>query len=234
MNKEEFLEQVTKLGINLSIKKQEQLEEYYKLLIEYNSHTNLTAITAKEDVYLKHFYDSLCIIKIIDLNKDIKLCDIGTGAGFPGLVLKIVFPNLNITLIDSTRKKTIFLEEVIKKLDLKDIKVVTSRIEDYARSHEEEFDIVTARAVAKLNVLLELSTKMIKVKGSFIAMKADAEEELKESVQALRILDVSLDQVINYELPREKSRRSLIKIIKLKSTSKEYPRNFSKIKNKSL
>lgn len=234
MNKEEFLEQVTKLGINLSIKKQEQLEEYYKLLIEYNSHTNLTAITAKEDVNLKHFYDSLCIIKIIDLNKDIKLCDIGTGAGFPGLVLKIVFPNLNITLIDSTRKKTIFLEEVIKKLDLKDIKVVTSRIEDYARSHEEEFDIVTARAVAKLNVLLELSTKMIKVKGSFIAMKADAEEELKESVQALRILDVSLDQVINYELPREKSRRSLIKIIKLKSTSKEYPRNFSKIKNKSL
>lgn len=165
MNKNDFLEEINKLGINLTNKQEEDLEKYYNLLIEENKKINLTTITNKEEVYLKHYYDSLTIIKVIDLTKDLSIIDIGTGAGFPGLVLKIVFPNLKITLLDAQEKRIKFLNKVIKELNLKNIKTVHSRIEDYK---EEKFDIVTSRAVAKTNILLELSCQLLKTNGYFI------------------------------------------------------------------
>ncbi len=173
MNKEVFKSELEKLNIKLTQKQEEQLEKYYEMLVETNKYTNLTRIIEKEDVYLKHFYDSLTITKVIDLTKEQTLIDIGTGAGFPGLVLKIVFPNLKVTLLDSLNKRIEFLNQVIKELDLKDIKTVHSRIEDY----KEKFDIVTSRAVAKTNILLELAYNLPKEQGYFIFLKGDIEHE---------------------------------------------------------
>lgn len=231
MNKEIFKEELKKLNIELTKKQEDQLEKYYNLLIEENKKTNLTRITDKEEVYLKHFYDSLTIAKIIDLTKNQSLIDIGTGAGFPGLVLKIVFPNLNITLLDSLNKRIIFLNKVIKELNLKNIKTVSSRIEEYQK---EEFDIVTSRAVAKTNILLELSYKLPKINGYFIFLKANIEEELEESQNALKELNLSIKQKETFHLPIENSQRTIIKIKKNSPISPKYPRNFAKIKKNPL
>ncbi len=231
MNREKFIEELNKLNINLTKKQEEQLENYYKLLIEENQKQNLTRITKKEDVYLKHFYDSLTIAKVIDLTQNLTLIDIGTGAGFPGIVLKIVFPNLKITLLDSLNKRVNFLNQVIKKLNLKDIKAVHSRIEDY---QDETFDIVTSRAVAKTNILLELSIKLLKSGGYFILLKANIEDELKESQKALNILNLKLEAKETLTLPIENSKRTILKIKKLKEADKKYPRNFTKIKQNPL
>ena len=149
MNKELFISEVTKLNINLTDTMLNQLEEYYNILVAENSKYNLTAITDKESVYLKHFYDSLTLSKIITLDNQ-SLCDIGTGAGFPSMVLKIVFPNLKVTLVDSTEKKCNFLKLVIEKLNLKDIEVINARAEEYSKTTREQFDIVTSRAVAPI------------------------------------------------------------------------------------
>ena len=153
MNKELFLEELKKLGILLTPKQEQDLDTYYKLLISYNNNVNLTAITKEEDVYLKHFYDSLTLFKGIDLKENLKICDLGTGAGFPGLVLKIVFPNLSITLVDSLEKRIKFLDLVIKELELKNIKTVHSRIEEFKEI--EAFDVVVSRAVSKINIRSE-------------------------------------------------------------------------------
>jgi len=231
MNKEVFLEQLKKLNIILTEKQEQQLEEYYKILIEENEKINLTNITKKEEVYLKHFYDSLTIIKAVDLTQNLKIIDIGTGAGFPGLVLKIVFPHLEITLLDSLEKRIKFLDKVIEKLNLTNIKTVNSRIEDYK---EEKFDIVTSRAVAKTNILVELSCQLLKTKGYFIFLKSNIEEELKESEKALKTLNLSLIQKEEFYLPIENSKRTIIKIKKEKDITCKYPRNFSKIKKNPL
>ena len=154
MNLKEFIEELEKLNITLEEKQKEQLEQYYELLILWNQRINLTGITDKEEVYLKHFYDSLTICKIIDLTEQESLCDIGTGAGFPGLVLKIVFPHLKITLLDSLHKRTNFLEEVKKQLNLKEVTILCDRAEIYAKNHKNLFDVVTSIAVSKLPVLL--------------------------------------------------------------------------------
>ena len=148
MNKDRFINEVKNLGIEITDKKMDQLEKYYELLIEYNKVMNLTGITEKEEVYLKHFYDSLTISKIIDLNNENSLCDLGSGAGFPGIVLKIFYPNLSIVLVDSLNKRINFLNKVIEELELKDIIAIHSRIEDYSKENKEQFDVVTARAVA--------------------------------------------------------------------------------------
>lgn len=231
MNKETFIKELKKLNITLTKIQEEQLEKYYQMLIETNKITNLTRITEKEEVYLKHFYDSLTITKVIDLNQNLSLIDIGTGAGFPGLVLKIVFPNLKITLLDSLNKRIDFLNKVIKELQLKDIKTVHSRIEDYK---EETFDIVTSRAVAKTNILLELSSQLPKVNGHFIFLKSEIEEELKEAENALKTLNLKLIQKEEFQLPIENSKRTIIKIQKTTDISPKYPRNFTKIKQKPL
>jgi 16S rRNA (guanine527-N7)-methyltransferase len=233
MNKEEFISKLKEINISLTEEQLQQLEEYYNLLIEWNNKINLTAITNKEDVYLKHFYDSLTLIKAIDLNKIDSLCDVGTGAGFPGLVLKICFPNLKVTLVDSLNKRILFLEYLIKKLNLKNISANHSRAEDFARNNRECYDIVTCRAVAKLNIISELCLPLVKINGYFIPMKANIEEEIK-NIKFLNNLNAKIEKIITFKLPIENSIRNLIKITKLKETKKIYPRNFDKIINKSL
>lgn len=232
MNKELFLEELKKLGILLTPKQEQDLDTYYKLLISYNNNVNLTAITKEEDVYLKHFYDSLTLFKGIDLKENLKICDLGTGAGFPGLVLKIVFPNLSITLVDSLEKRIKFLDLVIKELELKNIKTVHSRIEEFKEI--EAFDVVVSRAVAKINILLELGCKLPKVNGLFVFMKGNVLDELKSAKNALKVLNYSLEKIINFKLPIEESERNIVILKHTSPTSNKYPRQFSIIKKKPL
>lgn len=234
MTLEKFKEELKKISINITDLQLEQLDLYYQMLIEYNSVMNLTAITEKQEVYLKHFYDSATLIKIIDLSKEETLCDVGTGAGFPGLVLKILYPNLNVTLVDSLNKRINFLNQVIEKLNLKDITTVHARCEDYAKEHREKFDIVTSRAVAHLSPLLEFSIPLVKVGKYFIPMKGKVETELLEIKEAIKILDVELVETKEFVLPEEKSQRTILKFKKLKKTNKKYPRRFGEIKKKHL
>lgn len=230
MNLEQFIEETKKLGISLTEEKLEKLEKFYELLILWNEKINLTRITEKEDVYLKHFYDSLTLVKGIDLNKSLTLCDVGSGAGFPGIVLKIVFPNLKITLLDSLQKRVNYLNEIIKELDLSNIEAIHDRAEDYAKDHREEYDIVTARAVAKLKVLSELCIPMVKVNGNFIAMKANIEEELEEGKTILKDLNSKIEKIETFYLPIEESLRNIILIKKIQKTNLLYPRRMDKIK----
>ena len=177
-----------------------------------------------------YFYDSLTLNKAIDLKESLSLCDVGTGAGFPGIVLKIVFSNLSITLVDSLLKRINFLNLVIKELDLDDINAIHTRCEDYARIHREEFDVVTSRAVANLTTLSELCIPMVKVNGYFIPMKANAMEEIKEAAYILKKLDSNIENIYEFDLPIENSHRTIIKINKNKKTNVKYPRSFDKIK----
>ena len=234
MNEKEFVKYVKELNIELDDIKLNQLKKYYELLITWNEKINLTAITDQEQVYLKHFYDSLTLSKIIDLNQELSLVDIGTGAGFPGIVLKILFPNLKITLIDSLNKRIEFLKLVIKELNLKDIEAIHTRIEEYSKVNREQFDIATARAVAPLNILLEYSIPMIKRNGYFVPMKDNIDKEVTNSKNALKLLDASIIEQIDFKLPKENSNRTLIKIKKLKSTSNKYPRKYVEIKKRPL
>ncbi len=233
MNNDDFLNYTSELGINLNEFQLNQLEQYYKLLIEWNKKINLTSITEKKDVYLKHFYDSITLIKAIDLNKNISLCDVGTGAGFPGLVLKICFPNLKIHLVDSLNKRVIFLKEVIKKLNLNNIEVIHCRAEEFAIKNRETFDVVTCRAVSKLNIISEICIPIVKTNGYFIPMKANIEDEIKKII-FLDKLDSKLHNIIKFNLPIENSIRNIVMIKKIKSTNVKYPRKFEKIKKMPL
>ncbi len=230
----EFIEELKKLGIIITDEQLDKLNKYYDLLINWNKKINLTTITNKEEVYLKHFYDSLTLIKAYDLTKNIKVCDVGTGAGFPGVVLKILFPNLDIILVDALNKRVIFLNEIIDKLKLKNIAVVHARAEEFARDNIEVFDLVTSRAVAKLNILNEICIPMVKIDGYFIPMKANIDEELDNSKKSLNELDSIVEDVISFNLPKEKSKRNLIKIKKIKKTKEKYPRKFDKISKNPL
>ena len=233
MNKEEFVKALEDLSINISEKQLNDLDTYYKMLIEYNTHTNLTRITEEKEVYLKHFYDSLTLVKAVNLNNQ-TLLDVGTGAGFPGLVLKIVFPNLKVVLLDSLNKRITFLNSVIEKLDLKNIKAVHDRAEEYAKDNKERFDIVTSRAVANLNMLSELCLPFLKIGGYFIPMKADAKEEIKNAQNAIKTLGGVIKDIINFQLPNDTGIRTLIKIEKVSKTNEKYPRKFAEIKKKPL
>ena len=233
MNKEEFIKSLKEINIEITETQLNQLEEYYNLLVTENKKYNLTSITEKEQVYLKHFYDSLTIIKIIDL-KDQYLLDIGSGAGFPGLVLKIVFPNLKIDLLDSTNKKCLFLQKVIDTLELKNITVINARAEEYAKENREIYDIVTSRAVAPLKHLLEYSIPTLKVNGNFISLKSNIEEEIKNINNYYNKLYLSQEEIIKYELPYEHSLRTLYKVTKTKETPLIYPRMYSQIKKKDI
>ena len=226
MNQDRFILELSKLNINITDLQLKQLERYYELLVEYNKVMNLTGITDKEEVYLKHFYDSLTIAKVIDLNNYETLCDIGTGAGFPGLVIKILFPHLKITLLDSLNKRLNFLNIVIKELNLKDIETVHARAEEY----KKKFDITVARAVAPLNILLEYCIPLTKVNGYFIAMKGKNEE----ASNALLKLNSEIIETNSFLLPIENSNRTIIKIKKIKEIDKKYPRKYSEIKKNPL
>ena len=203
------------------------------MLVEYNKVMNLTGITKKEEVYLKHFYDSLTIAKIIDLSKEESLCDVGTGAGFPGIVLKIFYPELKVTLVDSLNKRINFLNEVIKELGLNKIETVHDRMEEYSRKNIEKFDVVTARAVAQMHFLLEVAVPMLKVGKYFIAMKGNIEHEIDYNY-ALDKLNSKQIKLIKFKLPKEESNRTLIKIEKNNITSKIFPRKYNEIKRNPL
>lgn len=233
MNKELFIKELEKLNIVLDNNKLQQLEIYCNLLREENKKYNLTSITEIDQIYLKHFYDSLTITKIIELNNQ-TLCDMGTGAGFPGLVLKIVFPNLKVTLMDATLKKCEFLKLVINKLNLKDINVINTRIEEYAIANRELFDIVTARAVAPLKHLLEYGIPLVKVNGYFIPLKSNIENELKNIDNYYNKLKIELVDKIEFNLPFELSKRTLLKYKKIDITNLKYPRKYNEIKKKDL
>ena len=230
MNKEEFIKNIKELGLEINDDILSKLDRYYKLLNEWNDKFNLTTILEEKSVYLKHFYDSICIVKTnLIKNESIKLCDFGTGAGFPGIVIKIFFPNINVTLIESSNKKCIFLNEVIKELKLNNIEVINNRMELYSKNNRELFDIVTCRAVSHLRVISELAIPLLKVNGYFLPLKSNIDEELKESKDILNKLDSNIEEVISYELPIENSKRNILIIKKLKQTNSIYPREYKKI-----
>lgn len=234
MTLNKFIEEIKILNIELTEQQLKQLNRYYELLVEYNKVMNLTGITEIEKVYLKHFYDSLTIQKIIDLKNEQSLCDIGTGAGFPGLVLKIVFPNLKVTLVDSLNKRIEFLKTVIKELNLENIETIHTRAEEFAEKNREKYDVVTSRAVAPLNILLEYAIPILKVNKYFISYKGNISQEIIESKRALQILDSKIEKVEEFDLPIENSKRTIIKIKKQKETNKKFPRKNSEIKKNPL
>jgi len=233
MNREEFIREINTLGIDLNDKILSNLEEYYNILKEENQKYNLTRIIEKEDVYLKHFYDSLTISKIIDI-KNQRICDLGSGAGFPGLVLAICYPESNLTLIESNGKKCYFLNIVKDKLELNNVTVINTRVEEYAKENREIYDIVTARAVAPLKHLLEYGVPLVKVNGSFVAMKSNIEEEIKNIGNYYEKLDIKLEEKKEFYLPKEDSLRTLIKYRKNTKTNKKYPRRYSEIIKKDI
>lgn len=229
MNKNEFIK-LCKQNLNIIITENiySDLKKYHNMLVFWNKKFNMTTILEESEVLLKHFYDSLCLVKAIDLNNQ-TLCDVGTGAGFPGIVLKIVFTNLNITLVEANAKKCTFLNEVIKELNLKNIEVINARAEDYALKSIEKFDIVTMRAVSDLRIIAELGLPMLKINGYFVPLKGYIGNEIKKSENIINILGGRLIKIIKYELPIENSTRT-IPIIKKEKTSKEgFPRNYSRI-----
>ena len=234
MNKEQFIEELKKINIDVAEEHFEKLDKYYKLLIEWNEKINLTTITEEKEVYLKHFYDSLTVSKIIDLNKEKALCDIGTGAGFPGIVLKIFYPNLEVTLVDSLNKRIIFLNEVIKELSLQKISAIHARAEEFAKEHRETFDITIARAVAPINILLEYCIPMIKINKYFISMKGDISREINLIEAAPKKIEAKLLKKEEFLLPNEESKRSLLMFTKSGKTSIKYPRKNAEIKKKPL
>ena len=233
MNKEQFINELKKININITVEMLSKLDKYYQILVDENKLYNLTAITEENQVYLKHFYDSLSIIRITNLSNQY-LLDIGTGAGFPGLVLKIVFPNLKIDLLDSTNKRCLFLKKVINELELTDINVINARAEEYTKINREKYDIVTSRAVAPLKHLLEYSIPTLKINGTFISLKSNLDEELININKYYQKLYLTNEEIIKYELPFENSKRTLYKVTKTKSTPLQYPRTYSQIKKKEI
>ncbi len=233
MNKEEFIYECKKINIIIDDKIIDKLEKYIKLLIIWNEKFNLTTIIEEKDIFLKHFYDSLCLAKAVDLN-DKKICDFGTGAGFPGMVIAIVFNNSNITLIESNSKKVMFLNEVKKELKLKNVEIVNDRTENYARMNREIYDIVTCRAVSALSIILELSVAILKVNGLFVPLKANVEEELLKSKEIINRLNYKLEEKKEYSLPYENAKRTILVFRKKRETDIKYPREYNIIKKESM
>ena len=211
MTIDEFIKEVEALGLKVTNKELNQLEIIYNTLIETNKTMNLTRITEKKDVYLKHFYDSLTLVKVYDLSKVKSLCDIGTGAGFPGLILKIFYPNLEITLVDSLLKRVNYLNNLIDKLHLTNIKAYHNRAEDLI-SDGRKFDIVTARAVASLPKLLLWTMPLLNKNGSFLAMKGKVEEEIQLSENILKKHNWYIKKKETFTLPNKEDVRTILEI----------------------
>lgn len=230
----DFIKELEQLNINASKEMENRFEIYYNRLIEVNSYMNLTAITEREEVYIKHFLDSLFITKAIDITKPFSLCDVGSGAGFPSIPLAIVTNNAKVTIIDALNKRINFINDLAQKLNLDNVNAIHARAEDYAKEKREDFDYVTARAVARLNVLVELCLPLVKVGGLFIAMKTQDEDELNEAKNAISILGGKIENIISFNLPNDYGKRSIIIIKKIKNTPSKYPRGFSKIKERPL
>lgn len=230
MNDSQFTAALAKQGITLSQTQLEQFNQYFERLVETNQHLNLTTITDRPDVYLKHFYDSVTpAFYVPELRTEaLTLCDVGAGAGFPSLPLKILFPQLKVTIVDSLNKRINFLKALIDELGLTDVVVYHARAEEFGgkrSEHREAYDVVTARAVARMSVLSELCLPLVKLHGQFIALKAQqTENELTQSNQAIALLGgkLALDQA--FELPESGDERHIVVVDKVKPTPKRYPR----------
>lgn len=234
MNQETFIKSLEEQNIHLNEKQCHQFLRYYELLVEWNEKMNLTSITKKEDVYLKHFYDSLTLAFYHPLTNE-SICDIGAGAGFPSIPLKIAFPHIKVTIVDSLNKRITFLNHLIKELELDNVQAFAARAEEYALDHRERFDIVSARAVARLNILDELCLPLTKVGGYFITLKgAQGEQELKECGNGIKKLGGKVERIEKFTLPDHEDQRVNIYIKKEISTPKGYPRMFAKIKKSPL
>ena len=233
MNKEIFIKELTKLNITITDEQLKSLDMYYHLLTEENKKYNLTAITEEKDVYLKHFYDSLTVVKGIKL-KDQYICDIGTGAGFPGIVLKIIFPSIKIDLLDATSKKCAFLKNVVQKMELKDVNVINVRCEEYAHEVREKYDVIISRAVAPLKHLLEYGIPLLKIKGIFISLKSNIDEEIKNIDNYYQHLHLINEKIIRFKLPIENSNRTIYMVQKKDITPNIYPRTYSQVKKKEI
>lgn len=215
------------LHITLSSMQLDQFDKFYDLLVEWNKVMNLTGITEYQDVVEKHFLDSLSIVKIIDMNQIEYAIDIGTGAGFPGIPLKIAFPDINIVLLDSLNKRIKFLDHIIEELKLDGIRTIHGRAEDYAREagYREKFDLCVSRAVANLASLSEYCLPYVRVGGRFVSYKSgDIEQEISEGERAIKILGGKVYQVEKFNLPGTEIQRSFVMIKKMKNTQNKYPR----------
>jgi 16S rRNA (guanine527-N7)-methyltransferase len=222
-----FRQLAAERGIVLSEEQLAQFEKYYELLVEWNEKMNLTGITEKPQVYEKHFYDSITPAFYYDFSGVKSMIDVGSGAGFPGIPLKICFPSLKLTILDSLNKRLVFLQEVAKQLNLRDITFVHSRAEDAGKDKKlrEQFDLATARAVARMNVLSELCIPFVKLGGAFLVMKgANVEEELNEGKKAIKTLGGKTEKVETLTLPEEQSERNIVIIRKQQKTPAAYPR----------
>ncbi len=236
MFKDILLEQAKLSEIELTDEQIEKLTRYFELLIEWNEKMNLTALTEPCDVALKHFCDSILLLRYVEIPENSSIIDVGTGAGFPSVPIKIVRPDIKLCLLDSLNKRLVFLAEVVKELGLCDVEIVHSRAEDGARKPQlrEKFDFATSRAVAQLNVLSEYTLPYVKVGGAFLAMKGKySEEEISNAKNGIKLLGGKTEKVDNYYLS-DGSERTIIKIKKLSKTDKLYPRTSAKIKNKPL
>lgn len=218
--------------VDLTDKQMKMFEQYYNLLIDYNKTTNLTTITEKTDAYYKHFYDSLTLIPFIEDGKSI--CDMGSGAGFPSIPLKIIFPNLRVTIVDSANKRIKFLELLVEELNLTDVTLVHDRVEVYSKANVNQFDYVTARALGRLNLILEMGIPLLKIGGKFLAMKGERGlEELVEAKAAIKTLHTKLVYETNLELPKDYGVRRIYILEKLKHNS-NYPRPYPQMLKKPL
>ena len=223
----QFKSDLKELGIILSDHQINQFLKYYELLVEWNEFMNLTSITAYDEVMKKHFVDSLSLIKAFDVSKDVSVIDVGTGAGFPGLALKIAFPNLQVTLLDSLNKRIKFLDEVILQLELTGVETVHGRAEDFAKPGKlrEKFDLCVSRAVSNLTSLSEYCIPFVRVGGEFISYKSEnMNEEMENAKKAISILGGKFDRCEEFVLPESDIYRNLVVIKKVKETSKKYPR----------
>ena len=227
MNEDQFVEALREKGIELNVEQIQQFKQYFEILVEWNEKMNLTAITDLQSVYLKHFYDSISMAFYVDFSKRQSVCDVGAGAGFPSIPLKICFPQLKITIVDSLNKRIQFLTHLSEQLKLSEVNFVHARAEEFGQNplYREKFDMVTARAVARLSVLSELCIPLAKIGGQFVAMKAAAaQDELLDAKKALTILGAEKKEEFSFLLPVENSERSLFVFNKIKSTPKKYPR----------
>ncbi|UUD42763.1 MULTISPECIES: 16S rRNA (guanine(527)-N(7))-methyltransferase RsmG [Bacillus] len=227
MNIDQFKAALEEKGVTLSPVQLEQFETYFRMLVEWNEKMNLTSITEKEEVYLKHFYDSISAAFFIDFHNVTTICDIGAGAGFPSIPLKICFPHLHVTIVDSLQKRITFLDELAKGLNLQETTFYHDRAETFGQRKEkrESYDLVTARAVARLSVLSELCLPLVKKEGLFVALKASAaDEEMQAGKKAVTVLGGEVVEKHSFVLPLEESERNIIVIEKKKQTPKKYPR----------
>lgn len=229
MNKEQFIQELKNINIIPTNEQLQMLDIYYQELVAYNAHTNLTAITEEKEVYLKHFYDSLTLCMIADLNQVNSLLDIGSGAGFPGIVLKIFFPHLAITLVDSNNKKTKFLEYITNKLQLLNCEIINDRIENISTKRLNSYDIVTARAVTNMTILTELALPLVKKDQCFIAMKGSNTDEINDSLYCIAKMGGNITDELTFSLPNDGGQRHLIKIMKVRESSFNEIRPYNKI-----